>query len=134
MIVILARLQHNAHRNALHNFYIVAAGILRRQQAEARTGGAAEGIDAAAIVAPGSVGAEGHALAGLHLLQLCFFEIGGDPDVVDGNDGQQLLARLHALAGFHGLAPDDPAYRRDDLCIAKVELRRSKLRPGARGF
>src|SRR5579859_3316903 len=134
MIVIFARLQDNPHRNALYDFYVITAGILRWQQAEARASGAAERIDVAAIVAPGSVRPKGHALSGLHLLQLRLFEIGRDPDVVDRNDGQQLLARLNALAGFHGLASNDPAYRRDDLCVAKIELRGGKLRPGTRGL
>ena len=37
---ILARLEHDLHRHALHDLDEVAGGVLRRQQAEARAGGA----------------------------------------------------------------------------------------------
>src|SRR3982074_1916303 len=32
--LVLARLEHNLHRYALHNFDVVAGGVFRRQQAE----------------------------------------------------------------------------------------------------
>ena len=51
MIVVFALLQHNAHRHTLHNLYVIARRIFRRQQTESRTRGAAEGINVTAVVA-----------------------------------------------------------------------------------
>ena len=73
----------------------------------------------------------GYGLPGLHLLQLRFFEIGCDPEVIHGNDGQQLLSGLNALAGLHSFAADDTAHRRDDLCVTQIELRGGELGTGA---
>src|SRR5471030_2213936 len=111
MIIIFAGLQHNAHRHTLHNLYIIAGSIFRRKQTESRTRGAPEGVDVAPVVAPASVRANGYGLPGIHLLQLRFFEIRGDPEIIYRNDGEQLLTRLHTLAGFNGFATDDSAHR-----------------------
>src|SRR6266446_3707373 len=45
MSLVLARLEHDLHRYALHNFDVVAGGVFRWQQAEARSTGAGDGID-----------------------------------------------------------------------------------------
>src|SRR5260370_17878285 len=45
MPLVLARLEHDLHRYALHNFALVPARAFGWQQAEARSAGAGDGID-----------------------------------------------------------------------------------------
>jgi hypothetical protein len=48
-------------------------------------------------------------------------EISGDPDIVERNDGKQLLAWLDALADLHSLVVDHSGGRRDDMRIAQIQ-------------
>jgi hypothetical protein len=130
MVIVFSLLQHNPHGYTLHNFHVVASRILRRQQAEPRTGRSTQRINVAVVVASGRISADSHRLSRLHPLQLCFFEISRDPKVIHGNDGEQLLAGLHSLACFHRFAADDAAHRRNDLCITQVQLCGSELGAG----
>ena len=91
MIVVLSRIKHDLHRNALHDFHVVAGGIFRRQQAEARAAGAGDAFDLAVVAASVRVHIDRDALPDLHLPQLRFFEVGGDPDVVKIDDLHQFL-------------------------------------------
>ena len=86
MIVVLARIEDDLHRNALHDFHIVASRILRRQQAEARAAGAGDAIHFAVVFSAVGVDFNRDALADLHFAELRLFEIRGDPDVVEIDD------------------------------------------------
>lgn len=53
----------------------------------------------------------------MHFAELCFFEIGRNPDVIDLRDREHLFAGLHALAQFHGFFVDDAVHGSNDCCI-----------------
>src|SRR5262249_21194224 len=52
-------------------------------------------------------------LPGLHMLELGFLEIGGDPDLVKGNNRQQLLALLNVHSDYDILVYLAAGRRRD---------------------
>ena len=58
-----ARVEIDADRNALHHLHVVAGRILRREQAEARAGGAADARNVAVILPLVGIHAEPHLLA-----------------------------------------------------------------------
>ena len=55
------------------------------------------------------------------MLELRLFEIGGDPDFIERDDGQQLLAGLDIHADDDGLV-HLAADRRDDFGVLQVQL------------
>ena len=132
VIVVLAGLEIDADWNALHHLHVVSGRILRRQQAESRTAGAADRLHSAAVFAAVRVHAELDPLARFHALKLRLLEVGGHPDVVERNHRHELLARRNVLTDLHGLLADDPANRSDDGAVAEIESRlierRSHLR------
>src|SRR5258708_37729757 len=70
-----ARLEHDLHRYTLHNFDVVAGGIFRWQQAEARSTGAGDGIDMPFVGLASSIDRDLSRQPGLHLLKLRLFEV-----------------------------------------------------------
>ena len=62
-------------------------------------------------------------LAGLHLGQLGFLEVGGHPDFAQRNDGHQVLPGADVLSDLHGALADDSVDRSDDGGVAEIELR-----------
>src|SRR5439155_6357225 len=81
----LAWIEHDAHREALHDLDPVACGILGRYQCEGRAGAAAE-ADHLAVeddIASVQVGGESDRLADAYLSQLAFLEVGVDIHFVD---------------------------------------------------
>src|SRR5271154_6346316 len=123
MVVILAGIEIDAHRDALDDFHEIAGGIFRRQQAEARSAGSADVYDAARVLLSIGVDAEFDPLARVHTAELRFLEIRGNPDVVQWDHRHQLLSGRHVFPELHGLLADDPGHRRDNSAIAEVELR-----------
>ncbi len=123
MIVVLARIEIDAHRNTLHHLHVISGGVLRRQQTEARTAGSADRLHFAGVFLAGCVHAEADALAGVHALQLRLFKIRRHPDVVEWNYGHHLLAGRDILSQFHGLLADDPVDGRDNRAVAEIQLR-----------
>ena len=77
------------------------------EEAEERARGARQIIDDSSVVPIKRIDMDGHGLAGAHVAQLRFFEISGDPYVVDRHHRQQCLAGLNAMAGLHGFVADD---------------------------
>ena len=108
---ILAGVQRDLHRHALHHLDEVAAGVLGREQAEAGPGGRGDAVDVPVEGVVVGVDHDAHVLPGPHLLELCLLEIRRHPDVVERHDGEQWLADLDDLAGLHGAAADEPAAR-----------------------
>src|SRR5258708_18977291 len=112
MVLILPLVDTDSYGNALHDFYIVARGILRRQQAEAGAGCASDGIDRAVVVAPVGVDADLHPLADLHVFQLRFLEVGGHVNVAEVDDAEHRLPGLYDLARFDASLAYHARYRR----------------------
>ena len=70
------------------------------------------------IVAIVGVHVDGCRLSWTHVLQLRFFEVGGDVEIVNGHHGHQGLPGLNVLAHLDGFLAHDTVYRRDDpWCI-----------------
>src|SRR5438067_6287860 len=70
MLRVLALLEENFHRHALHYFYVIARGILRRKETSAGCGGSAEAFDVATIVRVVSIHCDGGALTEAHVVEL----------------------------------------------------------------
>src|SRR5439155_14094788 len=100
VIVVLAGVQIDAHRNALNHLHIIPRGVLRRQQAESGPAGAADCLQFAGVFSTEGVDAELDALAGFHAAELSLFKIGRDPNVIERNHGHQLLTGRNILTGF----------------------------------
>src|SRR5579862_3330640 len=142
VVLIFTGIKINAHRYPLHHFDVVAGGILGRQQAETRTAGPPDTRNVACILAAVSIHAEPHFLPRLHPFELCFLEVHGYPNIVQGNHNQELLARRDIVAEFHRFLVDDTGDRRGDGAVAEVQaslierglllrnLGRGRARPG----
>ena len=97
------RVQPNAHREPLHDLDPVAGRVLRRDQREGSAGATVESLDDAVegdLVAI-KIGNEFNALAGAHLLELDFLEIGVYVHLADRNDVKKRSGRLDALSELH---------------------------------
>src|SRR5580698_8610436 len=95
MITILARFENNLHGHALNDFYVVSRGILRRQKTKQRSGGPRDAIDMPVVGAAVRVKLDLGFLAHPHVLQLSFFEVRRNPDLVQRHHGEQLLSWVH---------------------------------------
>jgi hypothetical protein len=102
VIAIFSGLQDDLYGNPLHNFHVVAGGIFRGQEAEERTSGAGDAIDMAFVVAAGRVRVNFDPLADTHVAELRFFEVCGDPNLIEGNNREKLLPGLHIPPDNHG--------------------------------
>src|SRR5207247_6655084 len=91
-ITVLSRVKDDFYRNPLHDFDVVARGIFRRKQAEKRTGRSGDAVDVAFVAPSIGIGIKNHRLARSDVPKLRLFEISGDPDVLERNHCQQLLA------------------------------------------
>ena len=113
---------HDLHRDALHDLDVVAGGVLRRQQAEARPGA---GLDAVHVPFEQLVGVGVHPdrgrLPGLHIAELSLLEVRDHPYLA-GHDGEERLAHLHVGSRLHALPRDPPGLRRVDLRVGQIEL------------
>src|ERR1700730_3314561 len=88
----------DAHRNALHHLDPVAAGILGRQQREARRRSRADAVDGAGpSLARISVDLDRHLLAGPDIGQFGFLWTGLDPDVIGRDDVEAGRRRREVL-------------------------------------
>src|SRR6266478_2582307 len=122
MLRVLILIQSDSHRESLHDLHVVPGRIFRWEYAEQRTGGARKALHSAFVVAPEGVHPDGDRLAGSHLSELRLFEIGRDPNVVQGNDHEQALTRLDAMAKLNGFSADHAADRRINFGVAEIEL------------
>src|SRR5271167_3207102 len=117
------RIENDFYRDALHHFHVIARGVFRRQKAQDRSGGTGNGIEVARKRFAVGVHFDVRLLTGLHVLELRFFEIRGHPDIVQGNNHQESLARLHDLARLDRLVRGHSVDGRDDVAVAEIELR-----------
>src|SRR5262245_33402249 len=49
-VAVLPRINHDLHRNSLHNLDVIAGGIFRRKQTEKRAGRSGNAVDMAGVV------------------------------------------------------------------------------------
>src|ERR1700682_1130671 len=121
VILILTRLKYDFRGYALHNFYVIARGIFGRQKAEARARCARNALDMAFVLAGKGVDGNSHALPWVHMGELSFLEIGGDPYIVQGHNRQQRLPGLHVHANFH-IFVHDAAHRRSNRAVLQIQF------------
>ena len=106
MIFIFSGIEHDLDRDALHDFHIISRSIFGRQKTEAGAAGAGDAIDFAVISFAIGINFNGDGLADFHLAELGFFEVGGDPDIIERNDLHQFLTRGHVLSDLNGATAD----------------------------
>src|SRR5580692_7883426 len=122
VILIFSRFEDNFDRNALDDFYIIAGGIFRRKQAEERPGGAGNAVHVSLESPAARIDVNIGFLPDFHVPQFRLFEIGGDPDIVQWDHGEQLLPWLNVQANdnrFGHFAAD----RSDNLGVLQIQLR-----------
>ena len=56
------------------------------------------------------------------MFELRFFEVCGNPDVIQGNDREEALSRLNAMAELNCFSSDDAADWGIEFCVAEIEL------------
>jgi hypothetical protein len=120
MLRVLSLVDMDPYWKALYYLYVVAAGILGREQTEEGSGGPGHVLDCAVVVSSESVDMDGYGLARMHAAKLDFFEIRCDPDVIDGDHSQKGLTGLHPMTQFNGLVADHSAHRSVDFRVAQI--------------
>ena len=89
----------DAHRQPLHDLGEVAGGVVRRQQREYRARGRRDAVDHAGEFAEAvGIDLDRHRLAGTDALQLGFFIVGVDEDLVERHQIAEPLAGLDHVA------------------------------------
>ena len=120
----------DADGDALDDLDVVAGGVFGREEGEAGAGGSADLSDLAGEVASAKgVYLEVNLLAYLHSGELSFFKVGGYPEVIKGDDGEEILADGEVGAYLDVLFVDDAGDRCGDFGVREVEL--CLLDPGA---
>src|SRR5207248_11278690 len=110
--------------DALNDFDIVACGVLGWEERELGPGGSADlGNFAVELTAAEGVDFDGDFLAGTHPCELGFFEVCSDPEVGQGDDGEEILTDAEVGTYLHVLFIDDAGDGRSEVGIVEVEQR-----------
>src|SRR5580704_10843817 len=123
VLFVLILIEPDSHGESLHYLDVVSGSVLGREQAEQRTGGAGKALNLSLVVTSESVDPDRYGFTRAHMSELRFFEVCGDPDVVQRDNREQTLARLNTMAEFDRFPSDHAAHRRIDFRVAKVQLR-----------
>ncbi len=102
MVRIFTPVQADGNRKPLNDFHKIARSIFRGKQAGDRSGRSRHALHITVKLAFIGVDADIDLLACVHFAELCFFEIGRNPNIVDLRNHEHLVAGLHALAQFYG--------------------------------
>ena len=114
----------DADGDALDDLDVVAGGVLGREERELGAGGSADlGDLAVELAAAEGVDLRCDVLAGTHLGELGLLEVGGDPEVGERDDGEEVLADAEVRADLHVLFVDDAGGGGGDVGVAEVEQR-----------
>src|SRR5271170_703728 len=118
-ILVLPGIENDLYRDPLHNLHVIPRSILRRKQTEYRTGCPRDAVHMAFQSASARIHMDFRFLSNLHVPELGLFEIGGDPDFIEGNHSEELLPVLNIHPDDHGLihfAGD----RSDDFRVSEI--------------
>ena len=117
--------EHDLHRNALHDLGEVAGGVVRRQQRELLAAGRRDAVDhGRARSWPGKVSTvDVDRLARPHVGKLGLLVVGDDVDRAQRHDRHQLRAGLDVLPDPQRPRADRAILGRDDRRVAEVESR-----------
>ena len=88
----------NPYRHALHDFNVVPGGVFRRQQTEDRARAPTHTRYPSFPRATVCIEFDLNGLSRSHMGQLRFFEVRGDPNIVERNNLYQLLSDADVLA------------------------------------
>ena len=87
MVTIFAWLENDLDRNTLDDFYVVTSRVFRRQQAEDGSRSPRNAVHMTAVGA--AVRVQGSLPSGrAHVPELRFFEVRGDPHLIQRNHGE----------------------------------------------
>src|SRR6202795_5156507 len=124
MPLVLARLEHDLHRYALHDLDVVAGGVFGRQQAEARSTGAGDRIDMPFVGLASRLDRDLRRQPRLHLLKLRLFEVSRNPQVrvIERDYLHHFLPGLHVLTNLDGAVADGSADGSSHLGVHEVKF------------
>ena len=119
------------HRQALHHLHPVAGGIFRRQQREARAGARAGGKHRALESLAGiGVHREARLLAGPHMGEVGFLEIGFHPHIAVAHQREQGRGGIDVVAHLDLVhLGDDAVHRRMHHGVGQIPAARDRARP-----
>src|SRR6185295_1165096 len=128
---LLAFIENNFHRNALHHFHVITGGVFRRQQAESCARSVSNAVhmpleNAASVC----VHRDTRGLAGMHLCELSLLKIRDYPNIFLRNERHQRLPRLQDLTGFNGLLAHHSRHRSFDAGVFEIQAGLIQSRPG----
>src|SRR3954452_7761694 len=106
----------------MHHLDVVAGGVLRREETEARTSGAPDRVDMAIEVGAVGINCALGFLTRMHLLELRFLEVRCDPEVVEVDDRDEGLSGLYDLAGLNSAFAHDAGEGRTNSGVLQIEL------------
>src|SRR5215510_4105060 len=110
------------YRHTLYYLYVVASGVLRRQQTELRSSPRLNTIDTSLKdYAVKGINVDVHRLSRLYSSYLILFKVRGHPDLAR-DDGHQGLTNLDQCASFDRFICDSAGLRSVDLGIRELEF------------
>src|SRR5262249_26129965 len=92
---------------------VISRGIFWRKETEQRTGGPGDAVDMTVVGSTVRIDVHLNCLPRTDVSKLRLLEIGGNPDLVEGHNRQQLLAGLNVHSNDDGLG-DLSVHRCDD--------------------
>src|SRR5262249_3827810 len=124
-VVILTGIEDDLNGNPLDDLDEVACCVFRRQYAEQWSSGAADAVDVAPVGAAIRVHPHINNWTWAHMLELSFFEVRRNPDVLERHHSQQLLAGLHIHSNDDALVYYS-ADRRGNARVSQIQFRLSE--------
>src|SRR5216684_893229 len=121
MLGILAGVELDSHRQALHHLYVVAGRVLGGQEAEAIAARTRQIPHVAPVVAAEGIDVNRDVLAAMHPRELRLLKIRGYPDLVRLRHEHQRLPRFDSGAKLDGASADDAVSWCVDFGVAEVE-------------
>jgi hypothetical protein len=103
MIAIFSLLENYFDWDSLHDFHVIAGSIFGWKQTERRAGGARDAVHVTVQGSPSGINVDFGFLPNSHAPQLGLFEIGGDPDFIQGYDREELLPSLYIHSDHYRL-------------------------------
>src|ERR1700683_413834 len=121
MLGILAGVELDSHRQALHHLHVVTGGVLGRQQAEAIAARTRQVPDVALVVAAEGINVDADSLTTMHSRELRLLEISGHPDLVGLGTEHQRLSGFDPSAKLYCAPADDAVGGGMNFCVTEIE-------------
>ena len=119
-VVVDVSRERDFHRDALDDFHEISCGVFRGDNAEPAPGARLDRVHDAFKFAIGvRIHMDRDRLPGLHVVQLCFLEVSGHPDV-GGDELKKLRCRRDVNARVDIFIGDLSVARRQNAAIAEI--------------